>query len=283
MSVFHHFARVAGAVSACAVLAAAGPATLAGPAAAAPAQADTGAAAVAAVSPEAAAALAAITAVNQTTGRADATARPDAAARPDTTGRSDAAGPAAAPTDWLSAYGQAVEGLQTLGIKPFLYPTAAPFCLGGTTLGLSPAMAGSIPGPWPHYAISIPGLDLSAVKAGQAMFAFVPYGIAPDGADTSGMQVAWFNTTTGRGGLVPMGPLNQVLNAMIPPQVPNELRPMVEQAVHDYFTAALPAGGVRAVPVNTGSGTVLAAMFGTVRNGDATCFFLPTIGMTPVP
>ncbi|MGW4356981.1 hypothetical protein ACWELJ_33360 [Nocardia sp. NPDC004582] len=215
--------------------------------------------------------------MNETTGRAGATARPD------TTDRSDAAAPSPGPTDWLSAYGKAVEGLQTLGIKPFLYPTAAPFCLGGTTLGLAPAMAGSIPGPWPHYAISIPGLDLSAVKAGQTMFAFVPYGIAPDGADTSGMQVAWFNTSTGRGGLAPMGPLNQVLNAMIPPQVPNELRPMVEQAVHDYFTAALPVGGVRAVPVDTGSGTVLAAMFGTVRNGSTTCFFLPTIGMTPVP
>ncbi|MFE3025920.1 hypothetical protein [Nocardia tengchongensis] len=273
MFAFHHLVRIAGAFGACAVLAAGGPATLAGPAVAAPAQTEIGGLApgdpgtTAAVSPAAAAALAAITAVGEATGR------------------SDAAGPStsAGPTDWLSAYGQAAEGLQTLGIKPFLYPTAAPFCLGGTTLGLAPAMAGSIPGPWPNYAFSIPGLDLSAVKAGQTMFAFVPYGIAPDGADTSGMQVAWFNVSNGRGGLVPMGPLGQVLNAMIPPQVPAELRPMVAQAVHDYFTAALPVGGVRAVPVDTGSGTVLAAVFGTVRNGNSTCFFLPTIGMTPVP
>ncbi|MGV9668264.1 hypothetical protein ACWDUL_24875 [Nocardia niigatensis] len=260
MSVFHHLVRVAGAVGACAVLTAAGPATVTGPAAA-----DPPAAPAAAATQEAAAALAAITAADTTTA--------------DPAARSGAAG----TSDWLSAYRQALDGLQALGIQPFLYPTAAPFCLGGTTLGIAPAVAGAIPGPWPKYAISIPGLDLSAVKAGETMFAFVPYGIGPDGADTSGMQVAWFNMNTGRGGLVPMGPLSQVLNAMIPPQVPAELRPMVEQAVSNYFTAALPVGGVRAVPVTTGSGTVLAAMFGTVRNGNTTCFFLPTIGMTPVP
>ncbi|APA97390.1 hypothetical protein [Nocardia seriolae] len=268
MSLFHHLVRVAGAVGVCAVLAAAGPATLAGPASAAPADPVRNGsgdpvriAPAAPATKDAAAALAAIT----------------------TLGNAFAGSDTAAPSDWLSAYGQTVNGLQALGIQPFLYPTAAPFCLGGTTLGLAPAVAGTVPGPWPRYAISIPGLDLSAVKAGQTMFAFVPYGINPDGADTSGMQVAWFNLTTGRGGLVPMGPLSQVLNAMIPPQVPNELRPMVEQAVRDYFTAALPSGGVRAVPVNTGSGTVLAAMFGTVRNGATTCLFLPTVGMTPVP
>ncbi|MFE3059294.1 hypothetical protein [Nocardia sp. NPDC059239] len=261
MSVFHSLVRVAGAVGACAVLTAAGPATLAGPAAAAPADSPA-----AAVAQEAAAALAAITAAGKTAGS-------------DPSARSTTAG----PSDWLSAYDQAVDGLKALGIQPFLYPTAAPFCLGGTTLGIAPGVAGAIPGPWPKYTVSIPGLDLSAVKAGQTMFAFVPYGISPDGADTSGMQVAWFNLSTGRGGLVPMGPLSQVLNAMIPPQVPAELRPMVEQAVHDYFTAALPVGGVRAVPVTTGSGTVLAAVFGTVRNGTSTCFFLPTVGMTPVP
>lgn len=277
MSAFHHLVRLAGAFGVCAVLTATGPATLTGTAAAAPAD-RTNTDPAAALTADAAAALAAITAVGEPT-KGATPAGSGTPARPDAAGRADTA----APTDWLSAYGQTVDGLQTLGIQPFLYPTAAPFCLGGTTLGLAPAVAGTIPGPWPRYAVSIPGLDLSAVKAGQAMFAFVPYGISPDSADTSGMQVAWVNLTTGRGGFVPMGPLSQVLSAMIPPQVPNELRPMVEQAVRDYFTAALPVGGVRAVPVNTGSGTVLAAMFGTVRNGNTTCLFLPTIGMTPVP
>ncbi|MGW4245397.1 hypothetical protein [Nocardia sp. NPDC004722] len=278
MPVIHHLVRVAGAFGACAVLAATGPATLAGPAVAAPAP-PPGTDSAVTLTADAATAMAAILGAD----RNAAPGKGDAAAP----GRSDAAAPgrgeAAAPSDWLSAYGQTVDGLQALGIQPFLFPTASPFCLGGTTLGLAPAVAGTVPGPWPRYAVSIPGLDLSAVKAGQAMFAFVPYGIAPDSADTGGMQVAWVNLSTGRGGLVPMGPISQVLNAMIPPQVPNELRPMVEQAVRDYFTAALPIGGVRAVPVTTGSGTVLAAMFGTVRNGASTCLFLPTVGLTAVP
>ncbi|WP_067717400.1 hypothetical protein [Nocardia yamanashiensis] len=190
---------------------------------------------------------------------------------------------AAAPSDWFSAYGQTLDGLQALGVEPFLYPTASPFCLGGTVLGLAPAVAGAIPGPWPRYAVSIPGLDLSAVKAGQTMYAFVPYGLNADGADTSGMQVIWLNLTTGRGGAAPMGSLAQVVSGMIPPQVPSELRPVVEQAVSDFFTSALPRGGVRAVPVDTGSGTVLATMFGVVRNGQSSCFFFPTVGITPVP
>ncbi|MEU0541521.1 hypothetical protein ABZ319_16790, partial [Nocardia sp. NPDC005978] len=182
-----------------------------------------------------------------------------------------------------AAYGETVKGLQQLGIQPFLYPTAAPYCLTGTTLGLAPAVAGAIPGPWPKQAIAVPGLDLSAVKTGQTMYAFVPYGVNADGADTSGMQVVWLNLDTGRSGFAPMGTLAQVVNGMIPEQVPLELRPMVEQAVAQFFAGALPRGGVRAVPVNTGSGTVLAAMFGVVRNGENSCFFFPTVGLTPVP
>ncbi|WP_405498099.1 hypothetical protein [Nocardia sp. NBC_00511] len=271
MSVFQQVIRVAGAFGACAVLTATGPfaaQAVAAPANAVPVEpqaaipaapavpAGSPSAPLAALTGEAAAALAAIT---------------------------HAGGTAAGPADWFSAYGQTIDGLQALGVQPFLFPSAAPFCLNGTTLGLAPAVAGTVPGPWPRYAVSIPGLDLSAVKAGQAMFAFVPYGLGPDGADTTGMQVAWVNLTTGRGGMAPMGSISQVLNSMIPPQVPTELRPMVERAVHDYFAAALPLGGVRAVPVDTGSGTVLAAMFGTVRNGANTCLFLPTVGVTPVP
>ncbi|GAB4587524.1 hypothetical protein [Nocardia sp. IFM 10818] len=249
MSVLQNFVRVAGALSACAVLTAA-------PAAAAPGgPAEESAAPAAADATDASPVIAAL-------GRA---------------------GETAAPSDWFTAYGETLGGLQALGVDPFLYPTAAPFCLGSTTLGIAPAVAGTIPGPWPRYTVSIPGLDLSAVKAGQAMFAFVPYGLNPDGADTAGMQVAWLNLSNGKSGFTPMGPLNQVLSGMIPPAVPGELRPVVERAVHDYFAGALPQGGVRAVPVDTGSGTVLAAMFGLVRNGQSSCFFFPTVGITPVP
>ena len=118
---------------------------------------------------------------------------------------------------------------------------------------------------------------------GQTMFAFVPYGMGPDSADTAGMQVAWFNADTGRGGLAPMGTLGQVATTMVPAQVPAELRPLAAQAIQDFLVASEPVShGVRAVPVNTGSGTVLAAVFGTVRNGNRSCLFLPTVGVTEV-
>ena len=42
-------------------------------------------------------------------------------------------------------------------------------------------------------------------------------------------------------------------------------------------------GGARVAPVDTGSGTVLAAVFGTVTNGETSCFFLPTVGIVDVP
>lgn len=285
MAVLPHLVRVAGALSACALLTAAGPAGADPVTPAAPeignspaislgqgATADSGTAAGNGVAAVLAQGVAAAMAggIDPRDTAAAVTALAGATAT-------------AAPTDWLAAYGETVKGLQQLGIQPFLYPTAAPYCLTGTTLGLAPAVAGAIPGPWPEQAIAVPGLDLSAVKAGQTMYAFVPYGVNADGADTSGMQVVWLNLDTGRSGFAPMGTLAQVVNGMIPEQVPLELRPMVEQAVAQFFAGALPRGGVRAVPVDTGSGTVLAAMFGVVRNGENSCFFFPTVGLTPVP
>lgn len=190
---------------------------------------------------------------------------------------------AVAPGDLFGVYNAAIDGLRAFGMQPFLYPTAAAYCLNGNSLGLAPAVAGAVPGPWPKTSVTIPGLDLSAVKAGQTMFTFVPYGLNQDGPDTSGMQVAWLNVTSGRGGLASMGPLSTILRAMIPAEVPIALRPIAERAIQDFFFAALPMGGVRAVPVDTGQGTVLAAVFGTVENGGKSCFFLPTVGITEVP
>lgn len=206
-----------------------------------------------------------------------------AAAPPDPAAAITAAGQnQAAASDLLGAYQSAVDGLKQLGIQPFLWPSAAAFCQDGSTLGLVPALAGAVPGPWPNLAVPVPGLDLSAVKAGQTMFAFVPYGFGPDGPDTTGMQVAWFNVANGRGGFAAMGPLSQVVSSMIPADLPPQVRPAFEQGIRNFFLSALPLGGVRAVPVDTGSGTVLAAVFGTVRNGDHTCLFLPTVGITSV-
>jgi hypothetical protein len=190
--------------------------------------------------------------------------------------------PVATSNDLMGAYQSAVDALRTFGMDPFLYPTAAAFCSDATTLGLVPAIAGAVPGPWPKTDLTIPGLDLSAVKAGQTMFTFVPYGVAPDTTSVSGMRVAWLNVTNGRSGFAAMGPLSDVFKAMVPAEVPAEIRPLAERAVQDFFAAALPVGGVRAVPVDTGRGTVLAAVFGTVNNGGRSCFFLPTVGLTSV-
>ncbi|NQE86976.1 hypothetical protein HPY32_08200 [Nocardia terpenica] len=209
-------------------------------------------------------------------------AGPASAAPPDPAAAIASTDRAAGAGDLGAAYQTAIEGLQRLGIQPFLYPTGAAFCHEATTLGMVPALAGAVPGPWPKTTVAVPGLDVSAVKAGQTMFAFVPYGLGPDGPDTSGMRVAWLNTTTGRGGLASMGPLSEVVKAMVPPEVPASARPLAEQVVQTFFATALPMGGVRAVPVTTGSGTVLAAVFGSVRNGARTCYFLPTVGITTV-
>ncbi|WP_097246142.1 hypothetical protein [Nocardia amikacinitolerans] len=190
---------------------------------------------------------------------------------------------AAAPGDLLGAYQSTVEALRGFGMDPFLYPTAAAFCGNGSTFGLVPAVAGAMPGPWPKTTVSIPGLDLTAVKSGQTMFTFVPYGVSQDSRNTAGMQVAWLNVSNGRSGITKMGPLADIFRAMIPAEVPADLRPHAERAVQEFFFAALPVGGIRAVPVDTGKGTVLAAVFGTVENGNQSCFFLPTIGITSVP
>ena len=187
---------------------------------------------------------------------------------------------AVAPGDLFGAYQAAVSALRTLGINPFLYPTAAPFCNSASTpFGLSPAMAGTVPGPWP--GVSVLGQDLNAVKPGETLFAFVPQGIEP-GGPVDGMDVAWFNLSTFKGGFVPMGSLSEVAARAVPANLPVEIRPVVESAVTNFMTSAVPLGGIRAVPVETGKGTVLAAVFGTVQNGEKSCFFFPTAGITTV-
>ncbi|MGW5571593.1 hypothetical protein ACWEVD_10365 [Nocardia thailandica] len=185
--------------------------------------------------------------------------------------------------DPLSAYTAAIQTLESLGVQPFLYPTAG-WC-GADAGGLVPAVAGAAPGPWPRQTVSVPGLDLTAVKSGQTLFTFVPAGLPADapGTKTSGMQVAWLNVATGRGGMASMGTLGDIAASLVPPEVPAELRPFAEQALRDFLAAAIPLGGVRAVPVDTGHGTVLAAVFGTVDNGGRSCFFLPTVGLIDVP
>ncbi|WP_068161966.1 hypothetical protein [Rhodococcus phenolicus] len=184
----------------------------------------------------------------------------------------------------VTAYQEAVDFLRKLGIEPFLYPTGAPFCNNesGLPLGIAPAVAGAVPGAWPnlHPVPALPALN--AVDAGQTLFAFVPAGVV-DGEDTTGMQVAWFNVNTLQGGTVPMGTIGEAAEAAVPGGVPDMLRPVVTEAIAQFFSSAVPLGGVRVAPVDTGSGTVLAAVFGTVTNGETSCFFLPTVGIVDVP
>ncbi|UGT54526.1 hypothetical protein [Nocardia asteroides] len=210
-------------------------------------------------------------------------AAPTAAAEPGVT-RDAPATHTAGPADLLGAYQSVVATLESLGVQPFLYPTVAANCA-GDGLGLVPAVAGAVPGPWPANTVQIPGLDLTAVKSGQTMFTFLPYGLAPDTAatETSGMQVAWLNISTGRGGMASMGSIADIVRALVPPEVPVELRPLAETAIRDFLFTAIPVGGVRAVPVDTGHGTVLAAVFGTTDNAGRSCFFFPTVGITEVP
>ncbi|WP_433598616.1 hypothetical protein ACQPXH_23225 [Nocardia sp. CA-135953] len=187
----------------------------------------------------------------------------------------------AAPGDLFAGYQAVVDALRTVGIDPFLYPAVAPLCSGTGSLGLVPAVAGAVTGPWPKTTVAIPGLDPTAVKAGQVMFTFVPYGLGPDGTNASGMNVAWVNLANGRSGITAMGSISDVVRTMVPAETPTEMRPLAERAIQDFF-AVFPVGGVRAVPVDTGSGTVLAAVFGTLNNNTTPCFFLPTIGLTTV-
>ncbi|MGN2640366.1 hypothetical protein ACTD5D_30215 [Nocardia takedensis] len=189
----------------------------------------------------------------------------------------------AGPGDLLGAYESNLNALKQFGMDPFLYPTAAAFCNDSATMGLVPAVAGAVPGPWPKTTVAVPGLDLTAVDAGQTMFTFVPYGISPDKSSASGMRVVWLNLSTGRSGTASLGPIGDVVSAMVPTQVPAELRPAAEKAIRDFFLASVPLGGIRAVPVDTGKGTVLAAVFGSVQNGARSCYFLPTVGVTSVP
>lgn len=204
----------------------------------------------------------------------------------------EAAEAIAAVTDPLSTgsgeAGQAVSALTTavraLGLEPFLWPSVALGCsaVSGVPLSAVPAMAASAPGP---YAVPIPGLpdvlNPDLVGPGEAIYAFVPAGVVND-PDTTGMQVAWFNLSTLRGGFVEMSGFTQALSDAILAQFPEAVRAQLVGPVA-AVVGTLPSAGVRIAPVETGSGTVLAAVFGQIRHGDQTCLFLPTVGITEVP
>ncbi|GAC66451.1 hypothetical protein [Gordonia soli] len=158
--------------------------------------------------------------------------------------------------------------LKLLGIQP-LTPSVAPFCQAPTPdnpLGLVTAGAGAVRGPWPlakepALPFPIPGVTLpklNLVDNGETAYAFVPATTAGSGTtDPGSVRVAWFNTTTLQGGFA-------------------DLAPVAKGPV----TAALPLlSNIRLAPVKTGNGTVLSAVFGSVNNGNRSCFFLPAVGI----
>lgn len=182
--------------------------------------------------------------------------------------------------------------LTEFGITPFFYPTAAINCAAapGAPLGIVPGVAGGAPGPWPNLTIPAPIAlpALNAVEKGETMFAFVPAGIVDDSGDKTGMQVAWFNVNTFQGGFADMGGATATLVDSVLANL--DVLPFVKDAIRGPLTealSALPAAGARAVPVETGTGTVLAAVFGTVNHkavdgSDQSCFFFPTVGLVNV-
>lgn len=190
----------------------------------------------------------------------------------------------AAESTPLGAYEDGMEFLRRLGVEPFLYPTGAPFCTadGDLPLGIVPAVAGALPGPWPDSDIPFASENLNVVAPAETLFAFVPVGLEED-ADASGIQLAWFNVNTFQGGFVPMGTPEEAAAGAVPAGIGEPARSIIERAVTSFIADTLPMGGVRVAPVETGSGTVLSAIFGTVQNGETSCFFLPTIGIVDVP
>lgn len=203
--------------------------------------------------------------------------------------------PNATPVGALETLQAANDTLTKLGISPFLWPTAAPFCSDtGAPLGIVPAVAGAVPGPYTPILKSVPpvlGHDFNTVKSGEVLYGFVPVGIVNDSGDKSGMNVAWFNVNKFTGGIVPMGSLTDTVLKPITDEA-TALGLMNNPITKGLFVSAitpltaalnsLPQAGVRAATVKTDKGLVLSAILGTVKSGTGTCFFLPTVGIQQV-
>lgn len=196
-----------------------------------------------------------------------------------------------APTDAASVIDgiEAANALLTkLNITPFT-PT-----LGACTdFTLAPALGGAIAGPntplLGNLTFDIPFVgefDANAVKSGEVMYGFVPVGTFNDAGSKKGMRVAWFNVNTFKGGLgEPMDGFAETLVTAVTKRLAEAKVPMAGDAAANLLlpvTSLLPANGVRGGLVDTGSGAVLSAIYGTIKKGDATCFFFPSLGIATV-
>ncbi|MGU3293748.1 hypothetical protein [Williamsia sp. M5A3_1d] len=194
--------------------------------------------------------------------------------------------PTASGQDIGALLAQANDTLRKLGIQPFLNPSVAFNCVAPTStnpFGLAPAVGGAVAGPYSAPGLPalpmINGLDPNIVKSGETLYGFVPAGITPD-QNSAGMQVAWFNINSGKGGFAQMGDAAQTIIDRYLAGVPaGPIRDAAVATVKTVLTTIAPAG-TRLAPVATGKGTVLSAVFGTVNSGGRSCFFLPMVGIT---
>ncbi|WP_026303513.1 hypothetical protein [Jongsikchunia kroppenstedtii] len=192
---------------------------------------------------------------------------------------------AASPADFATMLAAANALLNKLGVQTFINPSVAFNCVDPTAdnpFGLAPAVSGAVAGPWAAPGISLPtiplvNIDPNVVKSGQVLYGFVPGGL---GADTNpkGMQVAWFNVNTFKGGFVDMGPSGQTLLDTWLANIPAQFQGIARNALQPIANT-LTVNGSRLAPVDTDHGTVLSAVFGNVQNGNRSCFFFPMVGI----
>lgn len=178
--------------------------------------------------------------------------------------------------------------LKQLGITPFTPTIGActdftfPFAVGGAVAGpYTPGIGDLTVDPSP---LPLPKFDLNAVKKGEILYGFVPVGVFNDSGSKSGMRVAWFNVNTFQGSLsAPMSGLSDTILDAVAKRITETGIPsaLAEAAVGPLKTALniLPSNGARGGLVDTGSGTVLSAIYGSVKKGDATCYFFPSLGI----
>ncbi|MFT3661861.1 MAG: hypothetical protein QM809_10805 [Gordonia sp. (in: high G+C Gram-positive bacteria)] len=186
-----------------------------------------------------------------------------------------------APTP-VDGVGAANKLLRQLGISAF-----TPSLGLSTDLTLPVGVGGAVAGPYtPGIGnLNIAGISVNAVRRGEILCGFVPVGVFADFGDKSGLHVAWFNLNTLQGGLdAPLGGMiDTVLDAVkshikaapIPAATYNTPINTLKRAL-----SIVPSNGVRGGVVQTGPGLVLCAVYGTVKRGNATYFFFPSIGIT---
>ncbi|MCF8607847.1 hypothetical protein L5I01_31275 [Gordonia sp. HY442] len=175
--------------------------------------------------------------------------------------------------------------LNQLGITPFTPTIGActdfsfPLALGGAVAGPYTPGIGDLTYDLPL----LPEIDANAVKKGEILYGFVPVGAFDDSGNKKGMSVAWFNVNTFQGSLSePMDGLGETVVKAVAKRLNAAGVPAANAVAETLLlplTNVLPSNGARGGLVDTGSGTVLSAIYGTVKKGDATCYFFPSLGI----